>query len=302
MQTKKFVSIPERIQCEGKGQINVDLYGSIRYNTNSSTKSLSGGGIMNIAILTGATGGIGAAFVEYLAKENFDQIWCIARNQKKLDALKQKYGQVIRTFSMDLSLEQSILDLQAVLQEEQPTVKMLINNAGIAIIGRFDDFDLATTRTYIDLNVKSVVLLTEVVMPFMDSGSHIINMSSQSSFQPLPFINLYASGKAFIRSYSRSLNQELKGTGISVTACCPGWIDTPMLPKEYNGVQIKYPGLSQPEEVAKKALKDAKKGKDMSVYSLYVKAQHLAAKLLPQKVVMKYWLFINRKIVQTKKK
>ena len=260
------------------------------------------GGIMNIAILTGATGGIGAAFVEYLAKEKLDQIWCIARNQKKLDALKQKYGQVIRTFSMDLSLEQSILDLQAVLQEEQPTVKMLINNAGIAIVGRFDDFDLATTRTYIDLNVKSVVLLTEVVMPFMDSGSHIINMSSQSSFQPLRFINLYASGKAFIRSYSRSLNQELKGTGISVTACCPGWIDTPMLPKEYNGVQIKYPGLSQPEEVAKKALKDAKKGKDMSVYSLYVKAQHLAAKLLPQKVVMKYWLFINRKIVQTKKK
>lgn len=256
---------------------------------------------MNIAILTGATGGIGTEFVENLVKEDFDQIWCIARNEKKLNALKQKHGQVIRTFSMDLSLEQSILDIQAVLKEEQPNVKILINNAGIAIIGRFDDFDLETTRKCIDLNVKSVVMLTEVVMPFMKSGSHIINMSSQSSFQPLPYINLYASGKAFIRSYSRSLNQELKGSGIKVTACCPGWIDTEMLPKDYNGVKIKYPGLSKPADVAKKALKDAKKGKDMSVYSLYVKAQHVAAKLLPQKMVMKYWLFTNREIVKTKR-
>lgn len=255
---------------------------------------------MNIAILTGATGGIGAEFVKNLVEEDYDQIWCIARNEAKLNALKEKYGDVIRTFSLDLSLEQSILDIQALLNEEQPVVKMLINNAGIAIIGRFDDFDLDTTRTYIDLNVKAVVMMTEVVMPFMKSGSHIINMSSQSSFQPLPFINLYASGKAFIRSYSRSLNQELKGSGIQVTACCPGWIDTEMLPKDYNGVKIKYPGLSKPADVAKKALKDAKKGKDMSVYSLYVKAQHIVAKLLPQKFVMKYWLYTNRDVVKSK--
>lgn len=256
---------------------------------------------MNIAILTGATGGIGNEFVKNLVQEDFDQIWCIARNKNKLNAIKEQYGEVIRTFSLDLSLEQSILELQAILEEEKPNVKMLINNAGIAIIGRFDDFDLETTRTYIDLNVKAVVMLTEIVMPYMKSGSHIINMSSQSSFQPLPFINLYASGKAFIRSYSRSLNQELKGSGITVTACCPGWIDTEMLPKDYNGVKIKYPGLSQPADVAKKALKDAKKGKDMSVYSLFVKSQHIMAKLLPQKIVMKYWLFTNRKVVETKK-
>ena len=74
-----------------------------------------------------------------------------------------------------------------------------------------------------------------------------------------------------------------------------------MLPKDYNGVKIKYPGLSKPADVAKKALEDAKKGNDMSVYSLYVKAQHVAAKLLPQKMVMKYWLFTNREIVKTKK-
>lgn len=253
---------------------------------------------MNIAILTGATGGIGAEFLALLAKEKLDRIWCIARNEKKLAAIRETYGEKIRTFSLDLSREDSIRTVQAMLEAERPNVAYLINNAGMARFGNWDAFDTETIRQYIDLNVKSVVMMTQTVLPFMHTGSRIINMSSQSSFQPLPYVNLYAAGKAFLRSYSRSLNQELEGTGITVTACCPGWVDTEMLPKTYCGIPIRYPGLSKPADVAEQALRDAKKGRDMSVYSLYVKAQHLAAKLLPQKAVMKYWLHSNREIVK----
>ncbi|MCH5286789.1 MAG: SDR family NAD(P)-dependent oxidoreductase [Christensenellaceae bacterium] len=251
-----------------------------------------------IGIITGASGGLGEEFVKALLQENLDELWCIARNEAKLDAIMLRYGEKIRVFPKDLSLNSSIDDLESVLKEECPDVKFLINNAGIARMGRSDEFDRKEVMMYVDLNVKSVVLLTLIVLPFMGNGSHIINMSSQSSFQPLPYINLYASGKAFVRSYSRSLNRELDGTGIVVTACCPGWVDTNMLPKEYNGVSIKFPALAAPAKVVAKAMKDAKRGRDMSVYSFYVKYLHVLAKLLPQKLTMDFWLASIKKYVR----
>jgi len=101
---------------------------------------------------------------------------------------------------------------------------------------------------------------------------------------------LYAASKVFERSYSRALNVELEGTGITCTAVCPGWIDTELLQKEINGKKVRFPGLVTPDRVAGQAMKDAKKGKDMSVCSLYVKCQHVNVKLLPQRWVMKIWM------------
>jgi short-subunit dehydrogenase len=124
----------------------------------------------------------------------------------------------------------------------------------------------------------------------MRQGSRILNISSASSFQPLPYLNLYASTKAFERSYSRALNAELKGTGITATAVCPSWVDTDLLLKEMNGRKIKFPGIVPPDRVAVQALKDAKRGEDMSVCTLYVKWLHVLAKIFPQKVVIYRWV------------
>lgn len=129
-----------------------------------------------------------------------------------------------------------------------------------------------------------------ICIPFMEKGAKILNISSASAFQPVPYINLYAATKAFERSYSRSLNTELKSYGITVTAVCPGWVDTDMLSKEINGKRVRFPGIVAPEKVVKKAIKDAKKGRDMSICSFYVKCQHLNVKLLPQRLTMKIWL------------
>ncbi|MDP4121376.1 MAG: SDR family NAD(P)-dependent oxidoreductase, partial [Bacillota bacterium] len=128
-------------------------------------------------------------------------------------------------------------------------------------------------------------------------GSRILNISSAASFQPLPYINLYAASKAFERVYSRALNIELKGTGITSTAVCPSWVDTDLLTKEHNGEKIKFPGLVSPSRVAIAALRDAKRGKDMSVCTLYVKCMHAMTKLSPQKMTMNTWVRSVKKYI-----
>lgn len=89
----------------------------------------------------------------------------------------------------------------------------------------------------------------------------------------------------------------MKGTGITSTAVCPSWVDTDLLMKEFNVKRIKFPGIVTPDRVAIKALKDAKRGKDMSVCTLYVKYIHMLAKLFPQKMVMNTWVHKIKKYI-----
>lgn len=243
-----------------------------------------------IAIVTGATGGIGREFIKQIISEPIDEIWAIARSQDKLNKLSEEFGEKITTISMDLSKVDEIKKLQEKLINEAPTISYLINNAGLAKMGSYKDFSIEEIDTTVNLNCKTPVLMCKICIPYMEKESHILNLSSASAFQPNPYINLYASSKVFERSYSRALNVELKGTGITVTAVCPSWVDTDMISHEINGHKVKFPGIVKAEDVVTKAIKDAKKGKDMSVCSLYVKCQHLNVKLMPQRLVMKLWM------------
>ena len=243
-----------------------------------------------IAIITGATGGIGQEFVRQLLKEELDEIWAVARNEKKLKELRERFGEKVRLVPMDLSDSGQLKKLGLLLAEETLQIQYLINNAGLAKMGSYKEFSAEEIIQTVDVNCKAPVLLCQMCIPFMDEGSRILNISSASAFQPNPYINLYAASKAFERSYSRALNVELKGTGITSTAVCPGWVDTELLEKERNGKKIKFPGIVTADKVVTQALKDAKKGKDMSVCSLYVKCQHIWVKLLPQKWIMNIWV------------
>lgn len=248
-----------------------------------------------IAMITGASGGIGQVFVHELAKETLDEIWVIGRNQERLLALKKEYGEKIVSLCKDLTKDTDLLSISDLLREQKISVLWLVNNAGIAKMAPSAAFSVSEINQTIDLNCKAPVELINICIPFMEKGAKILNISSASAFQPVPYINLYAATKAFERSYSRALNAELKPSGITVTAVCPGWVDTAMLSKEINGKKVHFPGIVAPEKVVKKALKDAKKGRDMSVCSLYVKCQHLNVKILPQKLTMKLWLHGIRK-------
>lgn len=243
-----------------------------------------------IAIITGATGGIGQEFVKQLLNEELDEIWTVARNEKKLKELQAKYGEIIKPVTLNLSDGEQIEKLGQLLTEEEPQIQYLINNAGLAKMGSYQEFLAEEIIQTVDVNCKAPVLLCRMCIPYMSEGSRILNISSASAFQPNPYINLYAASKAFERSYSRALNVELKGTGITATAVCPGWVDTELLEKERNGKTIKFPGIVTADRVVLQAMKDAKKGRDMSVCSLYVKCQHVWVKLLPQSFVMKLWV------------
>ena len=243
-----------------------------------------------IAIITGATGGLGQEFVRAVLKEKPDEIWAIARNADKLNALKGRFGMRVRPVVCDLSKHEDIERVAQMLKSERPDVSLLINNAGIARMGSTADFSDDEISKLIDINCKAVSLLCGYVLPFMSKGSRILNISSASSFQPVPYINLYAASKAFVRSYSRALNVELKSRGITCTAVCPGWIDTEMLPKVSGGKAIKYPGLVSPKRVAVQAMRDSEKGRDMSVCTLFVKYEHFLSKTLAHKTLMKMWV------------
>ncbi|MBP3604856.1 MAG: SDR family NAD(P)-dependent oxidoreductase [Lachnospiraceae bacterium] len=252
----------------------------------------------NIAILTGATGGLGREFLKQLLNEDIDEIWAVARNKQKLSELREKYGEKVIPISMDLSEMHSMEQLYSMLKENHPRVVWLINNAGLAKMGKYTDFSIEEIDRTINVNCKAPVILSQICIPYMGKGSKILNISSASAFQPNPYINLYAASKAFERSYSRALHAELAECKITSTAVCPGWIDTELLQKEINGKKVRFPGLVTAEKVAKQAVKDAKKGRDMSVCSLYVKCQHVNVKLLPQRLVMKIWMAGIRKYLK----
>ena len=251
-----------------------------------------------IAIITGASGGLGKEFTKLLLLEDIDEIWAIARNQEKLTLLQNEFGKKIVAISKDLSKLSELYGVGEMLEKENPAILYLVNNAGIAKMGSYKDFTVEEIETTLNINCNTMAILCTLCIPYMGKGSRILNISSAAAFQPLPYLNLYAATKNFIRYYSRSLNMELKETGISSTAVCPGWVDTDLLKKEINGKPVKFPGIVSAERVVKKALKDARKGKDMSVCTLHVKFEHILAKIYPQKMVMNTWLSRSKKYMK----
>lgn len=250
---------------------------------------------MNVAVITGASSGIGREYVALLAKEdNVDEIWALARDKEKLRALADGSSFPIRTFSIDVSDLDSVKSFKSVLEQEKPNVTWLVNSAGFGKFCSYNDISLETSAAMVKTNCEGVVGITLVVLPFMGAGARIINMGSAAAFQPLPYENIYAATKAFVRSYSRALNRELAGRAISVTCACPSWVQTDFFKTANSFDTAKgatdYNGIVGPAVVAEKALKDAKKGRDMSVVTLRTKFEHLLTKILPQSMVMDTWM------------
>lgn len=243
-----------------------------------------------IAIVTGASGGLGKEFVNLLVNKELDEVWAIGRNMDKLELLREQYGKKIVPLSLELSKKEAIEDVKQLLLTEKPVVEYLINNAGIGRMGKFEEFSEEEVEEYLAINCKAAINLCICTVPYMKKGSRILNISSQASFQPNPYLNLYSATKAFLTSYSRSLNVELSKKGISVAAVCPGWIDTELLSKEWNGKEVHFPGMVQAAPVARKAMKDADRGRDMSVYGTFVKTMQLFSKIFPHRVVMASWV------------
>ena len=167
---------------------------------------------------------------------------------------------------------------------------MLVNAGGFGRFGKFTDVPLDVLTEMIELNDKALVAMTHVSLPYMKSGGQIYQLGSLSSFQPVPYIGVYGATKSFVLSFSRALNVELKGCGIRVMAVCPGWVKTAFFDRAVTDDTITYYNrYYTAEQVVTRALRDMKKGKDVSVCGLPIRNQVRMVKLLPHKLVMKIW-------------
>jgi len=246
---------------------------------------------MKIAVITGASSGMGREFVYALDREHsFDEIWVIARREERLNELSGKCRAKIRPLVLDLLERESFTVYEELLRREKPEIKVLVNAAGFGLFGAFMDMDMSRQLDIIDLNSRALTAMCYISVPYMSEGSEIYNMGSMSSWQPVPYINVYGASKAFVLNFSRALGVELKERGIKVMAVCPGWIRTEFFSHAIHDNTINYFNrYYEPEQVIKKAIKDMAKGKESSVLGLPERLQVLAVKHLPVKMVMKTW-------------
>jgi len=247
-----------------------------------------------IAIVTGASSGMGREFVKKIDQnEKLDEIWVLARRTSRLEELKNEIKTPIRVLGCDLTDENSLKDYRNLLEKEQPEIKILVNCSGYGKFGHTDVVSLEDSMGMIDLNCKALVSVTQLSLDFMARGSHIVQLCSLSSFQPVPYLNVYASTKAFVLSYSRGLNAELKSRGIHVMAVCPGWVETEFFARAetvQTDAVTYFNKIYKAKDVIDTAYKDMLRGKQVSIHGLRIKGQVLLVKLLPHSLVIKIWL------------
>ena len=253
---------------------------------------------MNIAVVTGASSGMGKEFVLQLSKYvKVDEIWVIARREHALKELKADVP--VRPVVLDLCDSESFSAYAKLLEQEKPNVKLLVNAAGFGKFGDYDQIPMEEDFRMLDLNCKALVAMTRLTVPYMQPGSHILELDSLSAFQPVPYITTYGATKAFVLSYSRAMNRELKPKGIRVMAMNPGWVKTEFFNHalQTNGNKVQYYNhLWEAKDVVATGLKDLyKTKKDVSIHGLRVKAQVLLVKFMPHSFVMNTWLNQQKK-------
>ena len=249
---------------------------------------------MKIAIVTGASSGMGREFVRQLAQYvTVDEVWAIARRADALAQLCAECPYPVRPISLDLCENESFDRFAALLEAEKPDVKLLVNAAGFGKFGTYHKVSTLDDCRMIDLNCKALLMMTRLTIPYMKKGSHILQLDSLSAFQPVPYITTYAATKAFVLSYSRSLNRELKPQGIRCMAMNPGWVKTEFFNHacQTNDSEVQYFNhLYEAKDVVATGLKDLyKTKKDYSVHGLPIKGQVLLVKLMPHWFVMNVW-------------
>lgn len=246
---------------------------------------------MKIAVITGASSGMGREFVHHMDQHfALDEIWVIARREERLLELKATCKTPIRPLPLNLLDRESFSVYRALLEEEQPEIQFLVNAAGFGLFGSFTDMDLDAQLDIVSLNANALTAFCYLSIPYMPAGSSILNLASNSSWQPVPYINVYGASKAYVLNFSRALGVELKERKIHVMAVAPGWIKTEFFDHAIHDNTISYfDRYYTAEQVIQKAMKDWKKRKAVSILGFPVRMQVLAIKFLPVSLVMKIW-------------
>lgn len=248
---------------------------------------------MDIAVITGASSGLGREYAEAALKQRpeLDEIWVIARRSERLEELKNTLGGKIHPIAMDITDSAAVESYKARLAESNASVRLLINNAGFGKLGNFDELTAEDNAGMVRLNCEGLTVMSSATLPYMKSGAEIINTCSIAAFAPNSRMAVYCSTKAFVMSLSRCMRAELRRRNINVIAVCPGPMDT-----EFLAVANIAPGSSHTFDtlprvnaraVAEKSLKASAKGRAVYTNRLFYKFYRFVAKLLPHSLVMK---------------
>ena len=246
---------------------------------------------MNIAVITGASSGMGREFVYAIDKEyELSEIWVVARRKERLEALQARCRTKIRPLVVDLSEPASFAEYKALLEAEKPQIRVLVNAAGYGLFGTFEEMGLEEQLGIVDVNDKALTAMCLLSLPYMRKGDAIVNLGSNSSWQPVPYLNVYAASKAYVLSFSRGLGRELKPRGVHVMCVCPGWIKTEFMDRAVHDNTISYyDRWYTAKEVIDQAMADLKKKKKVSILGAPVRRQVRLVKHLPTDLVMDTW-------------
>ncbi len=252
---------------------------------------------MKLAVITGASSGIGREFARQLRERgDADAFWLVARRRDSMETLANELDCPARIITADLATDEGVDTLVRMVNEEKPEVHYLINAAGFGTFGGCDEVSDTQVSRMIDLNVKALVRITHAFVPYMIRGGHIIEMGSASAFTPLPYFNVYASGKAFVHHYTKALWHELRPLGISATCFAPGWVDTGFIGVAAAEEDVtapkpsSYKPLLKVERVVRGALRAARRKKKLYVTNWFTKMQHILFKILPDGILTRVWM------------
>lgn len=249
---------------------------------------------MKTAIITGASAGLGLEFVSQLEDyfPEIDCVWLISRSAAKLEEasglLKHAEAKIL---PLDLCSESDLDVLEETLKKEQPQLCLLVNNAGCGHLGNVGEGEYRTETRMVDLNIRALTAVSNMCVPYMSKGGHIINMSSIASFCPNPRMTVYSSSKAYVSAFSRGLGQELEERGISVTAVCSGPMGTEFLDiAGIRGNSKTFDTLPwcEPKKVVAGSYKAAKAGRAVHTPRAFFKLYRVIAKILPQYIMVKF--------------
>ncbi len=254
---------------------------------------------MVVAIVTGASSGMGRTFVRTIAERcEVDEVWAIARRADRLAELAAETVVPVRALPLDLAVDDSFSALKALLEREAPSVLYLVNAAGLGSIGTWRSVPQTDVDAMIDVNCRALVRMTQLVLPHMVRGGHVIELASCSAFTPLPHLNVYAASKAFVQSYTRSLRWELVGTGICATAVCPAWVRTEFVSVAQRGSGAgdirHFPLAQKPETVVRRALLANRLHFAIACCGLPAFLLRIVGKFLPHCVTIAGWEGLRR--------
>lgn len=247
---------------------------------------------MKIAIITGASSGMGAEFVSRIDKacNDLDQIWAVSRTVEET-VFPETKAEIVR-IPLDLTGEDAKTLLSKKLEAEMPKIKILVNSAGFGKMGKFESLSLELQTDMMKCNTIGLMTMCHLCIPYMAKGGYIINMASAAAFLPQMRFAVYAASKSFVLSFSRALGYELKDRKISVTAVCPGPVKTPFFDiaeEEGYTLFIKKFFMVKPERVVAHALRCAKERRQVAVYGLPMKGMQFISKALPHRLILEIY-------------